>query len=135
MKKIWIVAALLGIGGMSFGLSQYFRPVQSIKNQKSAHHITAPELVVAYENDETAANALYLDKVIEVTGTVEEITQEGELVTIKLNADNIMSSVVCELEKNHSVDDLKRGAEVTLKGVCTGYLMDIILVQGVIMNQ
>ncbi len=93
--------------------------------------IASPFLLEAFEEDEENANALYLDKILEVTGEVTKV-DSGEKLTVYLDAGNPLSQVICQLEENENeLPDV--GEKVTVKGVCTGYLMDVVLVRAIVL--
>jgi hypothetical protein len=100
--------------------------------------INAGSLYAAFETDETAANGTYAGKVIEVSGALSAINQDaaGHYV-LNLTADSPMGQIVCNLSPNEprpatatSIDQM-----VTIKGVCTGYLFDVVLDNATIISQ
>ena len=54
--------------------------------------------------------------------------------TVILNDGSSISSVICQFEKENvwEVKDLKEGDNITIKGICTGYLMDVVMVRCVV---
>ena len=40
-----------------------------------------------------------------------------------------MSGVICEMEDGQEISSLKTGEKITIKGKCTGFLSDVVLVQ------
>lgn len=129
-KKIILGIVILVLLGLAYGGYEYFRPHQSLKNLKSDVTLTAENLFTEYETDETTSNEKYLDKVIEVTGKIKLIaTKEDGITTITLDANNDLSGVICELDKSAKHRDFKTGEAATFKGMCTGMLMDVVLVR------
>lgn len=104
----------------------------SIEKTK-AISIDAVTLFNAFSQNEKKANADYLDKVLQVRGEVTNITTNADGITvILLKTDDIMFGINCTMEeKNISV---KTGDQVTLKGLCTGYLTDVVLIRCHIQN-
>lgn len=132
MKKyIWILIVIAILAG-GYGYYQYNRPVASLENAGADVSITAAALLNAFETDELSANNQYLDKVIEVKGEITKIEDDGSKKSVYLKTDNEMSAVICEMEEGADLNGLSEGAAMTAKGKCTGYLMDVILVQCVI---
>lgn len=129
MKKILAILFCLGLVGALIGLYMFNKPLESVSSMKTNYSINASDLLVAFEENETTANTKYLDKVLEVKGIVDKMESTEEKTTIYLDAGNPLSSIIFQLEKSDS--ELKKGEEVTLKGICTGYLMDVVLVRGV----
>jgi len=90
---------------------------------------TANDLLNAFETDESAANTKYLDKIIKVNGIIKDIENNdtGEISVI-LATDNEMSSVICNFDPAFKdIQKLKKGEEIVIKGLCSGYLMDVVL--------
>lgn len=129
IKKILLALILLAVIGGAIGYYQYNRPVASIENKKPEVEITADDLVSAFTDDENAANQQYNEKIVQVKGTVSNMTKEDNLNKIYLETDNPMSGVICEMEEGQELGTLKTGDEVKIKGRCTGFLSDVILVQ------
>ncbi|MFY7878484.1 MAG: OB-fold protein [Lacibacter sp.] len=101
--------------------------------ETKAISIDAVTLFNAFSQNEKKANADYLDKVLEVRGEVTNITTNADgLPVILLKTDDMMFGINCTMEeKNTSV---KTGDQVTLKGLCTGYLTDVVLIRCHIKN-
>lgn len=132
MKKILIGILIIGILGGAYGMYMYFKPNPSMNSLTTDLTLSAVDLLTDFENDETIANEKYLDKVIAVSGTIKEMTTNDEgITTITLDANNDLAGVICELEKGAKYE-LEMGDEVTLKGQCTGMLMDVVLVRCVL---
>ncbi|MFT4644466.1 MAG: hypothetical protein ACI8ZX_000869 [Planctomycetota bacterium] len=129
MKKKLIVLVALGIlMALVFGYTQYNKPHRNIAEEKADFSISANELFDEFDADEKKANAKYLDKVIEVTGSIIDIENnlEGNSV-IMLEAENAMiGGVLCTLNPG---EELKADSEVTLKCRCTGFLADVVLTE------
>ena len=86
-----------------------------------------------FSKDETAANTKYLDKVVSIEGIVTNIAVEDGLNIVTLKTASDMFGVVCKVESDDDkVKTLKAGDEIRIKGVCTGMLMDVIMVRCVI---
>lgn len=107
------------------------KPQQNIK-QATAISINATDLFNAYSLNEKEANKNYIDKVVAVTGEVSTIATNSEGKTVVLlKTDDLMFGVNCTLEENTVV---KPGETITLKGLCTGYLTDVVLIRCYKMN-
>lgn len=137
MKMKWLLlVGLLGLFGGGYGYYMYNKPVESLENVRSDHEIAAKDLLAKYEIDESKANELYLDQVLEVSGEVAKIeAEEGGKTSIYLDTGSMMSSIICELDDRSSANGISVGDNVTIKGLCSGYLMDVVLVRSIIINQ
>ncbi|MBK7223560.1 MAG: hypothetical protein IPH94_20335 [Saprospiraceae bacterium] len=103
MKKyIWYILMAVLAGG-AYGYYQYNRPVASLESANADVVLEAPALLKAFETNETTANTQYLDKVIEVSGQISRIEEDGEKKSIYLSTGNEMSSVICEMELAYSL--------------------------------
>jgi hypothetical protein len=135
MKKTYIYLALtVGLLAALYGYYEYNRPVKGIANDKTEVTVDAKNLLDDYTLDEAAANQKYYDKIIEVKGIVSKIETTDTGNSIYINADNELSYIICEMENSNDAKSIKEGDNVTIKGKCTGYLSDVILVQSVIKN-
>jgi hypothetical protein len=134
MKKILVALIVLALIGAGFGYYLYNKPVESLEHKKADVVISADQLVKDYESDEKSANQKYLGKVVEVSGKVTEITSEEGKKKVNLETSNPISTVICELEESLNTGNLKKGDDVKMKGMCSGYLSDVILVQSSIVK-
>lgn len=123
------VLVILGTGGF-VGYKMYTKPHRNVNKAKTIE-ISAAELVTAFENNEAGANSLYLDKVLEVKGEVNEVSknQKGETVITLKGTD--MSGLICTLEGTPS-SEVKPNSSVVIKGICTGFLTDVVMVRCVL---
>ncbi len=131
-KMILIAASLVVISGLGFGYYMYNKPHEDINKKIADFEVTASQLFNAFESDEINANATYLDKVVQVKGTVQSASTNDEGITsITLETDDLMFGVICQLDQfsEHANKDFKEGKEVHFKGLCTGKLMDVVLVR------
>ena len=130
-KKIitWVLlsALLLMVTGGVVGYKMYTKPHRNVEQVKAVE-VSALELVTAYENNEAKANAQYLDKVLEVKGEIIEISknQKDEPVITLKGTD--MSGIICTLE-GATTSEIKLNSPVVIKGICTGFLTDVVLVR------
>lgn len=88
--------------------------------------VSAVALSAEFGNDEAGANAKYLKKVLEVSGTISEVSnnQDGQTVAL-LQADDPIGGVQCTM-RDKGVS-LQTGQQVTVKGFCNGYTMVVLL--------
>ena len=132
MKKITLIVGLLAVIGIGIGVMMYNKPHQNIESAKTDISIAATELFADYEQDEAASNTRFLDKMIEVKGKVMEVKErEDGNIGVTLEGGGMMFGVICELDHmtQHKRTEFAVGEEVTFKGICTGLLMDVVLVR------
>ena len=129
MKKYIFLLGFLALAAIGVGFYMYNKPHENIKKAKADHTISAEDLFAEYEKSEDAANTKYLDKVIQIRGTVSGVkTDDNGIVNVTLNSGG-MFGVICTLDEHakHKRTDFKKGDKVTFKGKCTGMLMDVVL--------
>jgi len=137
MKKYLKYLVGLLIIGLASGAYMYYKPHQNIKTSKADVNLSAMEVFQAFESDESTANEQYLDKIMAVSGKVRDVSKNEEgIVSVTLDAGQDMFGVICQLDQlsKHPREDFPIGEEVSFKGVCTGMLMDVVLVRCVEMN-
>jgi hypothetical protein len=129
MSKTWKIVIALGIIGLLASAFMFYRiwymPQRDVADE-IAIVVDAQSLLSAYEANTNSANTLYLDKALEVTGVVGEIAknqQDKPVVSLKTNSP--LAGVRCTMKDEVQ---LSVGQTVTIKGRCTGYLMDVTLV-------
>jgi hypothetical protein len=117
-----IIIAAAGIGGY-IAYHMFTDPSEGPINKK-ALNVNAISLLDDYNKSEAEANKKYLGKVVAVSGEVKEVTknQEGQTV-VTLKTSDPMNSINCTLDQKDMA--IKQGSTVTLKGLCTGYMMDV----------
>lgn len=130
MKKYVIILLVFAIIGTITGWYLYTKPVKSTSSKSTDISLNSEELFNAFTNDEAAANSMYLDKVVSVTGDVTNVSMEDGHRVIRLNSGTEMFGVVCKMEQDDSdAEQVNVGEKITIKGICTGMLMDVIMVR------
>ena len=100
----------------------------NVSSHKTDIIIDAPLLLQAFSTNEDSANVRYLDKIILVTGTVGSVTQDSLGYSVYLKDNAALSGIMCSFEeKAFDPALIKVGSQVSIKGLCTGYLMDVEL--------
>jgi len=132
-KKLIIVAGALLLGALAYGWHLYLEPVKGLEHATPAHVVDAASLMDAYSSDENASNDKYLGKVLEVTGRVSDVEEENGTVTVRLAGSDAFQ-VACEMAPGTAVDEgvVRRGRTVSIRGICSGLLMDVVLVRCVV---
>ena len=139
MKKNKIIISILIFGSLCFFIvyQTYNTPHRNIMGSTKDISLTADKIMYDFFSDESKANKRYLDKIIEVSGIISElkVVKEKGIITLKTTQD--FGNVLFHLSEDTSQDiqALSEGQRITLKGVCTGYLMDVILVKSEVINE
>jgi hypothetical protein len=132
MKKSYkialVVTSFLVLAGILFGLYLYNLGSKDLQKVKPDFILSAEDLVKAFESDENTATTKYINKVIEVSGTIQSIKSgENNTVNISLKTGSELSSVICTLQGNPDISDFSTGEQITIRGECSGFLMDVLL--------
>lgn len=134
-KLIWSLL-LLAVLSVSFYLyREYNRKPSDLQHVQAAFFVTAADLVNEFEIDEQAANEKYLDRVIQVSGLLTHVSRQNDsLVNITLG--NGLHKVGCMLDKKYAdrIGRYQVSKPILIKGICTGYLMDVELNRCVIIE-
>lgn len=135
-KKIIIAILIIGIIGVFVAYKMYNKPHINVADSKSDLTLTADKIINDFSSDESKANTLYLEKIIEVSSEISELNVEKGKGIITLKTKDDFGSVLCHLsdESTKKMGSLKVGQTISVKGICTGYLLDVILVKCEITN-
>jgi len=134
--KYVVIAFAVAIAAGAFGFYYVNKPKESIAHKDADIIISPQKLLEEFVTDEQTANTKYLDKIIEVSGKVTSKNQNGEnKVTLLLYTGDPISNINCELNPKQSkkTSAIKEGSIVEVKGICTGMLTDIVLVDCIIL--
>jgi hypothetical protein len=129
LKKALLAALVLGLIGLAVGYYMWNKPHENIGSAKADISVSAAELFTAFETDENAANAKYLDKIVEVSGVVSESgTNEDGSARVVLETGG-MFGIACSLDPltQHPRTTFPTGETVKIKGKCSGYNLDVQL--------
>ena len=133
-KLLWlgILGAVLSVAATVFFV--YNRKHEDV-SQKEGVQMTAQQLFDAFKADENAANALYLDKAIELSGEILAVNtnQDGQVVVdIKTNDPFVV--INCTFKTNPGA--LTVGQNIAFKGFCRGYIPDanVVINDGILVK-
>jgi uncharacterized protein YpmB len=134
MKKIIsiLVAIILVAGSAYYYTFVYSKNHHRNAQEETALTISADSLVAAYQANENSANQKFLNKAVEVTGAILFIDKDQtNHTTILIGKSDAFSNVSATLSSTGPIQN-KAGEVITIKGVCTGNLSDVIITDGVI---
>lgn len=139
-KKIirYIVLPLLVIiaAGGIYVYREYNRTHKDTSKLKADFVISDTSLLAEFSKNEEASNKKYWDKVLRVEGMVKDLLKDEKgFYSIVLGDTASMSSVRCSVDSSHSQEaaNLKIGAKIAVKGICSGYNADELLGSDVIL--
>jgi hypothetical protein len=128
VKIALFIVTFIALSGILAALYLYNLKATDMSKAKPDFIISAPALLKAFEDDETAASAKYIEKVLEVTGIIASVKSgENNILSVSLVAGSDMSSVICTFPAIADHSKFRTGDEITLRGECSGFLMDVLL--------
>jgi tRNA_anti-like len=132
IKKVLLFGLVALVIGGGVGVYMWNKPHEAIG--KANFTTTATELAAEFGKDEAAATKKYVGQdgkmiVIQVSGKIADVKNDTSGITIGLETGDPMNGVSCVLDRftKQTKTDYKVGEAVTLKGLCTGKLSDVIL--------
>ncbi len=129
---IFLIIILLAAGSVYYYVFIYAKTHHRNIQSEQGIAIIADSLSAQYQNNEQAANAKFLNKAIIVKGQLINITQNQQgQTTLLLGNANSFSNVSITLSKNISPTQ-KPGDSILIKGLCTGFLSDVIITEATI---
>jgi tRNA_anti-like len=133
-KYLVFTGSILLAGLVIWGIYFYKMPHKSVAGEKPEVKIEAGELYRQYQKDENGSNKKYLNKVIEIKGTVRDVQKNDTSMNVLVGDPNAAGGVSCSFifEPGKNLNIPQTGAVSIIKGKCTGFLMDVILVDCVI---
>jgi hypothetical protein len=131
-KIIFVLLTLVIIAlGAWFGYDLYNKPHERAASETASSSITADTLYQQYAQNEHVADSMYLGKIIEVKGVLAEIDHNGTTDILELSPQKAGGGISCQMfphDKGATTAYPAIGSNITIKGKCTGFLMDVSLV-------
>ncbi|MEN0048334.1 MAG: hypothetical protein AAF806_14825 [Bacteroidota bacterium] len=136
-KRILILGGVIAFSGIisTFVMTQS-KSELDVNKAKAALEINASNIYKSFSDDEMKANELYAGKVLKISGTLQAVDEDEQgNYKLTLDTEGQMGNVVCTLENHspNSVKVLEIGHPVAVKGICTGYLFDVIIDKAIIL--
>lgn len=131
LKSLLILLAVLIIGGF-IGWQVFLNiPKATVKEKAVDITISADNLYKEYSANEGAGDKKYISQVIQVKGKITdkyEDEQGASVVLLGLEGED-MGGVLCtfELSEKEKINQISIGEEVSVKGSCSGILMEVVL--------
>lgn len=132
-----VLPLVLVLGGAALYIyNEYNRTHKDTAKLKPDFIVTATDLIKEFETNEQSSNTKYWDKVLRVEGMIKDLAQDEKgFYSIILGDTASMSSVRCSVDSSHNAEAmvLRKGSQVTVKGICTGFNADALLGSDVIL--
>jgi hypothetical protein len=125
-----VLLILVGLLGYYF----FNKPRGSSADEDTSASVPADILYNQYQQNEHNADLKYLGKVIEVKGVFSEMSDNKGLKILELSPQKNGGGISCQLfaQNNNLFIIPKKGDTIIIKGKCTGFLMDVNLVDCVV---
>ena len=138
-QKIQIIGLIVLLGILLSGyfcVKIYNKPPEGVDKVKAEVAISSDKLLASFNANESSADSAYVEKVIIVEGSVKKITHINDRYTVLLQGENNRSHIICDMSESEiqSIKKLKVGDSVNIKGICKGYLMDVIMLNCILVN-
>jgi len=134
MKVLLTIAAIGLIAELLMVFWIFNKPHRDVAKEKGIA-LSAQQVYDAFRTNEASANSKYLDKAIELTGTVADVStnQEGQKV-VNFSTNDPLVMINCTFKTDPG--NLKAGDTITFKGICTGYIPDanVVINEGVLIK-
>jgi len=136
--KIFLSLIILVILIFSAGyLYLRYMPDKNMEKQAPDFLLTASQLANEYNLDPAASDVKFIDRIIEVTGNISDIsTDQNEAIVFILRDNEMETGILCTLTQEAKTDAaaLKPGDRITIRGMCTGMLFEVVLNKCVIVR-
>ena len=131
-KRFLILILVVAAGGLGYAYYLWNKPARDVSKEEGIR-ITAAAIFDSFTNNEQGANASFLNKAIEVTGKVSDVkkNQAGETV-VYLQSSDPMFGVNCTFKEDPGA--ITKGSTITFKGICTGFLSDVVINNGILVK-
>jgi len=128
IKVALFFVSFIALSAILAALYMYNLKATDMAKAKPDFVITASVLQKAFEDDETAASTMYINKILEVTGKIASVKPaENNVISISLVTESDLSSVICTFPAVGDPSKFRTGDEIALRGECSGFLMDVLL--------
>jgi len=128
VKVALAVVSLIAIGGILAALYLYNQQHADLSKSRPDFVISASLLQKEFGDNEKLASEKYISKIVEVSGKISAVKPgENNVTSITLETESPLSSVICTIADGTDISKLAKGNEITIRGECSGFLMDVLL--------
>jgi len=133
-RTIIVIAVLAAVAASGlYAWKEYERKPEGAGELSATETLGAAELLKAFQQDEPSATAKFVgttEQAVQVSGAIRAIEPTGESrVNVILETGDALAGIVCEFATADVPLTWRAGAAVTVKGICTGMLLDVVLVR------
>ncbi len=128
-KRIFFGIGIFVIFLVAWGIYKATLPHRNAAGEQPIATISAIDLYSEFLHSENIADKKWVGKIINVSGIISSVTESGDYISLNLQATSDGGVNCSILKKDLDTDDkFKKGDSVNIKGKCTGFLMDVNLV-------
>ena len=123
------IILLLLVNGYFYVVPYFKNSNKNLELVASEASINSKDLIDSFLQNEEKTNKLYSGKIIEVSGFVKEVTFLNNRNTVILYSQHKTSGIICDIHETQidKVKELKKHQKIVVKGICKGFLKDVIL--------
>ncbi len=135
-RTLRIVVWIFNLGLIIAFSSIYYvfnMPHRNLSTETASYTLKAADLITQFKKDDVEANKKYLNQALSVSGIVKSIRRlENHGIVISL--EDAMEGVSCSVDSldvvkyKTKLSAIKEGSSASLKGRCSGMLMDIQII-------
>jgi hypothetical protein len=130
------VVFLAALTSILAALYLYNKKSPDLAKVKPDYIVTSVDLQKSFEENEKLASAKYINKIIEVTGKIRSVNPpKNNIISISLSTDNDLSSINCTFAESIDPEALNPGNTVTIRGECSGFLINVLLKNCIIIEK
>lgn len=129
VRIFWALFALgLGIGG-SIAYYLITETFEDTKSVKAAHTVSALSLLKAFQENDSLANSMYRDRIVELKGRISSIEWADTSANIKIEAPGSNDYLIFDFQQADAKDtrSLQVGDSVSIRAACSGSIFSRIL--------
>lgn len=119
-RNIFLIFIAIVIAIAIVGYNIWNKPHLNVKNA-DAIKATAIALYSGLSKNDSISKSIYLNKVLEVSGEITQVSlnlQHQQIILLKTNVSG--GSINCTMERK--ANNIKAGDSIVLKGICSGYI-------------
>ena len=125
VKKIILAVVVIAIIGVCTGVYMWNKKPPKAEDSKGIV-TSAIGITKEYTADEKKADAAYLNKVLELSGTVAEVTKNQDGATVvNLETGDPMAAAQCTMREPNV--QVTKGQNIVIKGFCKGNNMGVVI--------
>lgn len=124
-KVLFLLFVTVLFGGVVMLAYLYFQPVKNISKQHPDIIISDTLLLSDFKNDPGAADSIFKNKIIELSGTVKKTEVNDSVCTVIFDQGGDYIIVAnCVYDNGQKIKNLRENNKVKLKGIYSGFVIN-----------